>query len=153
METESAKQQLFQILNEIGIIQQLAVTVFNRQMPEGLHIAHFSVINHLCRLGDGKTPVSLANAFQVTKATMTNTLNRLSERGFVRLAPNPEDGRSKLVYLTDRGRAFRDRAIANLDPALDHAVTELDMAEILQILPALQALRTYFDENRNDPSV
>ena len=65
--TESDKHKLaFQFFNEIGIIQQLASTAFNRRLPEGLHVSHFAVLNHLTRLGDGKTPRALASAFQVT---------------------------------------------------------------------------------------
>jgi DNA-binding MarR family transcriptional regulator len=136
-------------MNEIGIIGQLSATEFNRRMPEGLHISHFSVINHLCRLGDGRTPVALARAFQVTKATMTNTLMRLSERKFINIGPNPEDGRSKLVFLTAKGRAFQIRAIAALEPALELAAEHLELEKIVQILPALQELRIFFDENRS----
>ena len=65
---------LFQVLNEVGIIHQLIQTEMNRRLPDGLHASHFGVLNHLVRLGDGRTPVSIASAFQVTKATMTNTL-------------------------------------------------------------------------------
>ena len=69
---------VFQFFNEVGIIQQLSATLFNKRLPEGLHVSHFSVLNHMVRLGDGKTPLALANAFQVTKATMTHTLSTLS---------------------------------------------------------------------------
>ena len=78
MDKKARRQRWFELLNEIGIIQQLAVTEFNRRLPEGLHVSHFSVINHLCRLGDGRTPLEIARAFQVTKPTMTNTLAKLS---------------------------------------------------------------------------
>ncbi|MFT5283071.1 MAG: hypothetical protein ACI94Z_001906, partial [Yoonia sp.] len=36
----------------------------------------FKVLNHLVRLGDGITPAEFAKAFNVTKAAMTNTINR-----------------------------------------------------------------------------
>ena len=76
MDKKTRKQLLFQGMNEIGIIQQLATTEFNRRLPDDLHVSHFSVINHLCRLGDGRTPLRIANAFQVTKATMTNVIKK-----------------------------------------------------------------------------
>ena len=108
----------FQFFNEIGIIHQLAVSMFNRRLPDGLHVSHFSVLNHLIRLGDGRTPLALASAFQVTKGTMTNTLGTLLKRGLVEIRPHQTDGRSKLVFLTDAGRTFHGEAVASLMPAI-----------------------------------
>ena len=149
MDKKTRKQLLFQLLNETGIIQQLATTEFNRLMPERLHVSHFSVINHLYRLGDGPTPLNIADAFQVTKATMTNTLTRLSARGLIQIRDNPADGRSKLVFLTSKGRTFQKRAIAALEPALELMDQNLNPEKIIQILPTLQELREFLDSNRS----
>ncbi|MGH1350934.1 MAG: MarR family winged helix-turn-helix transcriptional regulator [Methyloligellaceae bacterium] len=150
MNENQRKQGLFQLFNEVGIIYQLATTIFNRRLPDGLHISHFSVINHMCRLGDGCTPLALANAFQVTKATMTNTLNKLSARKFIEIRPNPEDGRSKLVYLTKAGRDFSEIAVQGLAPTLEQLDKDLDLEELLKILPQLRTLREYLDTHREE---
>ncbi len=123
--------------------------MLNARLPEGLHVSHFSVLNHLTRLGDGKTPLKLASAFQVTKGTMTHTLAALSERGFIRLAPHATDGRSKLVYLTDEGRAFHRRAIDSLGPVFAMLEDKIDFAALIEILPLLQEVRAVLDENRD----
>ena len=149
MSKNSKRQQLFELFNEIGIISQLASTEFNRRLPEGLHVSHFGVINHLYRLGDGCTPLQIAAAFQVTKPTMTNTLTKLTARGFVDIRDNPEDGRSKLVYLTEQGRLFRQQAIATLYPLMDEMDRKLDVEEIVTNLPSLKALREYLDKYRS----
>lgn len=150
MDDETRRQRLFQLLNEIGIIQQLSTAEFNRRMPEGLHVSHFSVLNHLSRLGDGRTPVRIAAAFQVTKATMTNTLSKLSARGFIEIRSNPDDGRSKLVYLTPTGREFQKRALAAVGPVLDQINENLDVDAILEILPKLHELREFLDVSRSN---
>ena len=150
MDKTARRLRWFALFNEIGIIQQLAGTEFNRRLPEGLHVSHFSVINHLVRLGDGRTPIEIARAFQVTKPTMTNTLAKLSARGLVEIRDNPADGRSKLVFLTKRGRAFRDEAIATLDPMIDALDKQLDVRTATRLLPDLQAIRTYLDEHRSE---
>lgn len=137
---------LFALLNEIGIIEQLARNRFERAQPDGLRLPHFTVLNHLVRLGDGKTPGQLARAFQLTKATMTNTLQRLEARGFIRLEPDPEDARAKRVFLTAEGRARREQAVA---------FTATDLAVLAQradiradtLLPPLRALRTALDRD------
>ncbi|MEO1090113.1 MAG: MarR family transcriptional regulator [Pseudomonadota bacterium] len=149
MDLDDQRARLFELFNEIHIIQQLATTEFNRRLPEGLHVSHFAVINHLCRLGDGRTPLQLASAFQVTKPTMTHTLTQLGTRGFVDVRANPADGRSKLVYITAAGRAFRETAIASLNPTLDAMADDLDLPALLSLLPQLATLRRYLDTARD----
>ena len=139
---------LFAVFNEIGIINQLSSTVFQARLPEGLHISHFSVLNHLVRLGDGRTPLSIANAFQVPKTTMTHTLAVLEKRALIRMPPNPDDGRSKVVLLTDAGRAARDQAIAAMADPIRKLSEGLGHAEVAELLPKLEALRKFMDENR-----
>lgn len=149
MDKKARRQRWFELFNEIGIIQQLASTEFNRRLPKGLHVSHFSVINHLCRLGDGRPPNQIARAFQVTKPTMTNTLAKLSALGFIEIRDNPADGRSKLVFLTEEGRAFRDRAIATLDPLMDDIDRSLKTETAKEPLSALRAIREYLDKKRD----
>lgn len=138
----------FSVLNEIGIVAQLSRTIFEARLPEGLLLPHFSVVNHLVRLGDGKTPLSIARAFQVPKTTMTHTLSVLERHGFIRMDPNPEDGRSKCVFLTDAGRAFRDEAIVGLGPDIADMSEAIPLDVVERMLPDLEALRRYLDENR-----
>ena len=139
----------FQFFNEVGIIQQLSATLFNKRLPGGLHVSHFSVLNHLVRLGDGKTPRSLAGAFQVTKATMTHTLTTLSKRGFVKIVPHESDGRSKVVFLTEAGARFRQEAIESLAPTIQAFHDKIDWGKVAEMLPELQKIREALDENRD----
>ena len=139
---------LFAVFNEIGIINQLSSAVFQARLPEGMHISHFSVLNHLVRLGDGRTPLSIANAFQVPKTTMTHTLSGLEKRGLIVMAPNPDDGRSKVVLLTDAGRQTRDAAIAAMADPIRTLSDGVGRAEVLALLPKLEALRKFLDDNR-----
>ncbi|MGP1394335.1 MAG: MarR family winged helix-turn-helix transcriptional regulator [Inquilinaceae bacterium] len=139
---------VFQFFNEVGIIQQLGSTMFNKRLPDGLHVSHFSVLNHLIRLGDGKTPLSLARAFQVTKGTMTHTLATLSKRNLIRLAPHETDGRSKVVFLTEEGRLFHRQAIENLGPAIMALDDKIDWEKVVELLPELRRIRSVLDNNR-----
>ncbi len=139
----------FRFFNEIGIIEQLARNRFERVLPDGLKVPHFSVLNHLVRLGDGRSPLRLARAFQVTKSTMTNTLQRLEARGLVRIAPDPDDGRGKLVYLTPAGRRIRQKSIKALTPVLAEVEALLGRKALAGTLPVLQRLRAHLDAARN----
>jgi DNA-binding MarR family transcriptional regulator len=142
-------QQVFAVFNEIGIINQLSSSLMNRVLPEGLHVSHFSILNHLMRLGDGKTPLSIARAFQVTKGTMTHSIGVLEKREFIRLEKNPKDSRSKLVFLTDKGRSFHGECIQNVLAMSGKLFPLLDVPALLEALPALTQLRTVLDENRD----
>ncbi|MEM9732849.1 MAG: MarR family winged helix-turn-helix transcriptional regulator [Pseudomonadota bacterium] len=140
---------VFAVFNEIGIINQLSTARFQKQLPDGIHVSHFSILNHLSKRDFDETPVMLADAFQVTKGTMTHSLQVLEKRGFVVLKPNPKDGRSKIVKITDDGRAFQQQAIASLAPGVQKLTLLLDQKELAEILPALIKLRKILDENRD----
>lgn len=148
-DTGQAGQAIFAALNEIAIIGQLSGNAFLKVMPDGLQLAQFGVLNHMVRLGDGWTPVRLASAFQVTKGAMTNTLQRLEARALVRIEPDPADGRSKRVFITDAGRAMHQRCLAALGPELAALEAALGGELFTRLLPDLQALRTHLDAARS----
>lgn len=141
---------IFALLNEIGIIEQLARNRFERSQTDGLRLPHFSVLNHLVRLGDGRGPAQMARAFEVTKATMTNTLQRLEARGFIRIEADPGDARAKRVYLTESGRARRERAVQDAVASLTPVMQEMGVMPP-ELLPALAALRRALDAARDKP--
>ncbi|MEL6167644.1 MAG: MarR family transcriptional regulator [Pseudomonadota bacterium] len=139
----------FTFFNEVGIIEQLGRAAFEARLPDGFLVSHFSVLNHLVRLGDGKTPLELASAFQVPKTTMTHTLARLQSADLVAFVPNPKDGRSKCVVLTDKGRNFREDAIGALAPELQAMADAIPKDRVEALLPALQEIRVYLDRARD----
>ena len=141
--------RLFELFNEIGIIEQLSRTMLEARLPDGLIAPHFSVLNHLIRVGDGRTPMEMARAFQVPKTSMTHTVKVLEQRGLVVVRPNPEDGRSKCVGLTEAGRAVRDQAIADLAPDFAALASGFDVARLTALIPALRDLRVHMDAARD----
>ncbi len=139
----------FNFFNEIAILGQLSGRLLEQKLPDGFLVSHFAVLNHLVRRGDKCTPLALARAFQVPKTTMTHTLAGLEKAGLVLLTPNPKDGRSKCVILTDEGRKFRDDAITRLTPHFTTMAKEINIENIAKILPILQEMREYLDEKRS----
>lgn len=138
----------FQILNEIGIIAQLSQTIFERVMPPGMTLPQFTVLNHFARLGGTRSPAELASAFQVTRATMTSTLQRLEGKGLVSIVPDPADGRGKRVALTETGLAMRQHCIAALGPELMRLETRADDGDAGVLLERLVQLRKHLDSAR-----
>jgi DNA-binding MarR family transcriptional regulator len=84
----------------------------------------------------------------VTRGAITNTVKRLERKRFVSVRAAGDDGRSKLVSLTEIGLAARDAALARLVPEVSELSGELPLAEISAMLPALKAVRKVLDEHR-----
>ena len=143
---------MFALFNEIGIIEQLSRAMFEARLPKGVLASHFSVLNHLIRVADGRTPLELARAFQVPKTTLSHTLSLLEKRGWIEMRANPADKRSKCVWITESGRAFREEAVARLAPDIAQISRDMDVEALLKILPKLQELRIYLDAARDAPN-
>ncbi len=140
----------FQLFTEIGIIDQLAGTAFERALPAGMTRAQFTVLHHLSRIAAGaQSPARLADAIQVSRATMTSTVGRLAQRQLVEVLPDPADGRGKLVQLTPAGRAMRDSCIAAVAPLLPLIDTVYTQTELTVLLAELRRLREKLDQDRD----
>ena len=86
-----------------------------------LALWEFDVLSALRRSGRPyrMSPGGLLNQTLVTSGTMTNRIDRLTERGLVRREDDPNDRRSVLVKLTATGEALLDRlADRHLDELL-----------------------------------
>lgn len=149
MSGNSRDPLLFRFLTEIGIIEQLASARLEKVLPDGLKVSQFIVLQHLTRLDEEWSPARLANALQVTKGAVTNTLNRLESRGLVEIAPNPEDGRGKRVRLTEPGRDMREHCIRLVKPLLADMESALGRERFEEALPFLMETRRYLDTHRD----
>jgi DNA-binding MarR family transcriptional regulator len=140
----------FAVMTEIGIIDQLAQSAFERVLPDDLTIAQFGVLNHFARMGEDRSPLELARAFQVTKGTMTSTLQRLEAKGFVAMMADPNDGRGKRVMLTPEGKNARDRSIKVATPILQGMEAAIGSKTLAALLPGLTKMRAFLESTRAD---
>lgn len=142
----------FAFFTEVGIINQLCKALIGKILPDGVHPSHFAIVIHLARQGDGQTPLRIANAMQVTKATMSHSLKVLEKRGFMETRPSETDARSKQVFLTEAGWAFHADAIEASARAFRRFVRDEHRQAMSDALPALVAIRKLLDENRTPVS-
>jgi DNA-binding MarR family transcriptional regulator len=140
---------LFAFFNEVGILAQLSRAMFEARLPPGFNLPQFAVLNHLIRVKDGQTPLALARAFQVPKTSMTHSLAVLERAGLIEMRPNARDGRSKCVFITEAGRAFRLGAISSLMPDMAVIAAEFPVDRVAVMLPALADLRRTMDAMRD----
>jgi DNA-binding MarR family transcriptional regulator len=80
---------------------------------------------------------------------MTHSLAVLEREGLIEIRKNPRDGRSKLVYLTDAGRKFRQKTIDSLAPDVRRIAATFPPDQVARLLPDLEALRKFLDADRN----
>lgn len=129
------------LFGEIFMADQLARNLISRALPKGMEISHFSVLNHLARVGDERTPAQLARAFHVTRGAMTNTLAKLEWAGHIHIRPDWDDARRKFVAISPAGRAARDAAVHAVAPLVADVVQALGSDKVRAVLPVLRELR------------
>lgn len=89
--------------------------------------------------GGGATTVDLAHHLGVSKQAASQMVAELESRGYVRRVAHPEDGRAKLVVLTERGAQCTRAATAASHDALRPWLQELGSDVADQLTSALQA--------------
>ncbi len=129
------------LFSEIFMADQLARNRLSKVLPKGMELSHFSVLNHLARVSDERTPAQLAKSFHVTRGAMTNTLTRLEWAGHVHIRPDWDDARRKFVSISPAGRAARDAALQAIAPVLTSVVRALGSDRVRAVLPVLREIR------------
>jgi len=79
----------------------------------GLTEGSFDVLATLRRSGAPYTltPTELFSSLMVTSGTMTTRLKNLENQGLIDRLPNPDDARSMLVRLTEKGKELIEQAV------------------------------------------
>ena len=129
------------LFSEILAADQLVRHRVGRVLPKGMEISHFSVLNHLSWHDGERTPAQLAEAFNVTRGAMTNTLSKLEWAGYIHIRPDWDDARRKMVSISPAGRKAREQALSALSPMVADVVEVLGEEQVREALPVLRGLR------------
>ncbi|WP_298041307.1 MarR family transcriptional regulator [uncultured Microbacterium sp.] len=107
----------------------------------------WDVLSALRRAGDPfqLSPKQLLQQTLVSSGTMTNRIDRLVGRRFVRRVSDPDDGRSVLVTLTDDGRVRVDAAITRLVDVEAELLRGLSRGDRERMASLLRKLSLSFD--------
>lgn len=143
-QTDSLSIALF---SEIFTADQLARNRLSRALPKGMELSHFSVLNHLARTSEEKTPAQLARTFHVTRGAMTNTLSKLEWAGHIHVRPDWDDARRKFVAISPSGRRARDSALQTIAPILAEVVEAIGPDKVRAALPVLREMRVRLGED------
>lgn len=145
-EQERTEDLAVSLFGELLTADQLARNRISKVLPKGMELSHFSVLNHLARLQDERTPAQLARAFHVTRGAMTNTLSKLEWAGHIHIRPDWDDARQKFVAISPAGRAARDAAVQSVAPLIADVVKALGADRVRAVLPVLRELRIRLED-------
>ena len=144
------EEKIRQILTWVGVSQQLLVTRFNRALKgTDLPFAQFTMLNHFfSRPGEGWTVTRLASAFETGQPGISKIVRRLVDKGYLRIEPDPEDGRVKFHYMTDQGMARYREALARLLPEAGLIFGDWNGEDLDALHSGLFRLKSWLDDNR-----
>lgn len=121
----------------------------------GLHPGQELVMMHLWELGPQRQ-ADLVRLLDSDAATMTRTVQRLEQAGFVRRRPSPTDKRASLIEPTAASHALRrevEEAWSRLEDLVAAGLTDDERAAALHTLERLeQNLLRAADDPAGDPA-
>lgn len=127
--------------SEMFAADQMLRNQISRALPKGMELSHLSVLNHLSRAKEERTPAQLARMFYVTRGAMTNTLARLERSGYVHIRPDWDDARRKFVAISPAGKQAKDAAISAIAPIMADATAEIGSERVRAALQVMREMR------------
>ncbi len=141
-----------QILVWCGVVAQLNRTRTSRILAGGdLPYPLFILLRHFCHDPAREWTVgSLTSAFETEQPGMTKQVQKLLDRGLLIGRPDPADGRSRLLRVTQNGVRLRDRLVRRLEPDRDRVFSGWPDADIGEFHRLLGRLRDELESGRED---
>lgn len=145
---EHAARKITKIAREAEHLVLLAMRL------EGIGTAEIDCI-HAVRHHPGITQTELAAALNTDKPAIARRTASLERKGYLRREPNPEDGRSQLLFAAPRAEGLRDRKAEAESAFHDYLLEGLDAQARENFLAALDILycRSKEESRRNFPHV
>jgi DNA-binding MarR family transcriptional regulator len=136
-------------------VQQMLIAEIERVLrPYQLTFASYEALRLLAFTRRGELPMGkIGERLMVHPASVTNTIDRLEQRGLVRRRPAAEDRRRILAEITPAGHALAAKATEALNDAR-FGLDMLDRDAAVDVSRLLRRIRTAggdFDENAHDP--
>ena len=116
--------------------------------PLGLTFARYELLTLLGFTRTGALPLGkIGDRLQVHPASVTNAVNRLEQDGLVERVAHPEDGRTTLATLTERGRKVAEEGtrLLNEDVFEQLGWSRSDLDALFRILRKFRAAAGDFD--------
>ena len=118
------------------LFRSINIYLSNALEPHGLGSGQFPFFMRLLH-HDGVSQESLANMLRYDRATITRSLNKLEDQGYVIRKRDPNDKRAYCVYLTEEGRKMGPILMeigANLNDVLLHGFNDDEKAMFISLV-------------------
>lgn len=131
------------IVGRILVLGRLLEKRASRELKKyDIHYTDLDVLATLRRSGDpfSLTPTQLRKSVLITSGAMTALLVRLEKKGLIKRSPDPEDGRVRIVNLTQIGKVLIDQAIESRFEEASTAVQVFSKSEVQQFSQLLKKM-------------
>ncbi|WP_435122642.1 MarR family winged helix-turn-helix transcriptional regulator [Amycolatopsis thermoflava] len=128
-----------------GLLLYIPYRHLENRVIDAIRAAGFEVTLAQARLlqrinPGGSRLTELAEAAQVTKQTAGFLVDQLEKAGYVRRAPDPRDGRARLIHATDKAREaapVAEAEIARIEAEWEQHVGKRRMTQLRETLEKL----------------
>jgi len=137
----------------IGDVSRMIRTVYDRRVePLGLTRAQWRVMTRLNRL-ESCTQTELATALEIEKPTLGKLIERLEVKGWVDRRADPNDARSKRLYLTPAARPVLADMHKEAEDVVAGIFAGLDGEEAARLHAMLDHIKRNLSEMLDDPAL
>ena len=121
------------------IAREVSKFTVQTMKEEGIGTAEFDFI-HLVRHHPGITQAQIRESLHIDKGAAARRAARLEEKGYLRREANPADGRSQLLYATEKAQNLKNSKAAIETVFYDWLLEELPAEEQEQFCRTLDTL-------------
>lgn len=139
----------FSIEDSLGFIMNRTNTklkneLLQRLKPYDVTPEQWAVLNRLWER-EGLSPKELAELTSKDQPNIARILDKLEKKELITRQTNPDDNRSFLIYLTDRGRELKDELIPLALAALNKALRGIEQEQVKELKLLLNRIYTNLD--------
>ncbi len=130
------------LIHRVRQTSRLVSRVYDEALrPLGLQVSQFHLLVAIARGGDQGMPMhALADALVMDRTTFTRSVVPLERAGWVAVARDPDDGRSRRVLLTREGERLMTKAFPLWESAQRSIESSLGAAAAKQLHAKLSAV-------------
>ena len=116
----------------------------DRYVRQGLsiHRQQHMMLMTIARRTEPVTQRELSELMEISEAAVTSCLKRLEAEGYVHRAPDPADGRTRRISISEKGRELvkkTDDIFAGIDRQMFCGITKEEMTTLCQLLSLMQS--------------
>lgn len=136
----------------VGLARRWRRELDQRMAALGLSDAAWPPLVHLDRSGDGITQNELAARCGIDGSTLVRLLDMLGDQGLIERLMSPTDRRSRLVFLTTKGRQALTSVYRVLHQAEAAMLADVDDTHLLATLDIFAQIEHRLSQTDESPS-